>query len=47
MLVWSLVLSFATLQAVQASDPPQYSSFGKHGGVATEVSAYSPRFVSS
>jgi len=49
MLVWSLVLSLATLQVAQAyptPNPPQYSSFGEHGGVATEVRAYRPRFFS-
>jgi hypothetical protein len=45
MLVWPLLLSLsATLQIARASPTPrddqQYSPFGKHGGVATEVRAY-------
>lgn len=46
MLIWSLVLSLATLQVAQAAPKPgrpQYSSLGKHGGVATEVRTYDPR----
>ena len=49
MLIWSLVLSLAALQVAQAapkSSRPQYSSLGKHGGVATEVRAYDPRVFS-
>lgn len=42
MLAWSLVLSLAALRVVRAYPilgPPQYGSFGEHGGVATEVRA--------
>lgn len=49
MLVYSLVLSLATLQVAQAypsPGPPQYGSLGKHGGVATEVRAQNPRVSS-
>ena len=50
MLVYSLVLSLATLQIAQASCPnpgrPQYGSLGKHGGVATEVRAHNPQVFS-
>ena len=50
MLVWSLVLSLATvLQVAQAYPKPghaQYGSLGKHGGVATEVRAYNPHLLS-
>ena len=50
MLVWSLVLSLATLlqvaQAYPKPDRPQYGSLGKHGGVATEVKTYNPQLLS-
>jgi len=50
MLVWSLVLSLATvLQAAHAYPKPglpQYGSLGKHGGIATEVRAHKPPLFS-